>query len=376
VALLFSGNMSTSVQPTMFRKDNGALVVQGQPVFRSGTFRDSMGIQSSWEPLHMQQMLANYEHLKNNSVLKDIPVRDGHPAFLVRGLPGTGKVVGWHTGLSTKILEMPDGQKETFLLADYELTDPAAQASYENGTFRNRSAEVGGYMSNDEAEFWPVYMGFAFVDFSAVEGLNSASGFSYNHGARLVQQVGDQKFTVLMEKEFPVTGTPTSQIANGGIQAPPPPPVQPVQPMAFSVNGVPTSNPAEVQNHILALEAFRSETMESGRFSYVEKLATDGKLMAPQVDGMKAFAKSLTDEQFTAWKAGMDATPASPVLGNHGAQPGQSAPTAPAEAAAQTKIETLRNVVSMHTARGASVEEIKATSSYIQLVALDPTAAL
>lgn len=376
VALLFSGNMSAGVQPTLFRKDNGALVVQGQPVFRSGTFRDSMGTQNTWEPLHMSQMLANYEHLRNNSVLTDIPVRDGHPSFLVKGLPGTGRVVGWHTGLSTKELELPDGSKETFLLADYEFTDPAAQAAYESGTFRNRSAEVGGYMTNDEAEFWPVYLGFAFVDFSAVEGLNSANAFTHNLGARLYQHVGDRKFTVLTQiEESPVTGTPTFQPASG-VPVPPPAPVQPTQALAFSINGATSNDPVVVQQHITALEAFRSETLEAGRYSYVETLAKEGKLLAPNVDAMKAFAKGLSDEQFSDWKIAMDAAPQQPALANHGAQPSQSAPTGPAETATQTQIATLRSVVSMHSARGASAEEIKQTASYKALVALDPTAAL
>lgn len=368
MALLFSGNMAANLQPIKFRKDNGVLVVQGQPVFRSGTFRDSMGIQNTWEPLHMQQMLANYEHLRNNSVLTDIPVRDGHPGFLTKGLPGTGKVIGWHTGLSTKELELPDGSKETFLLADYEFTDPAGQAAYENGTFRNRSSEIGEYTTNSEANYWPVYMGFAFVDFSAVEGLNSVSGFS--------NPSRDRQFTVLIDKEFPVQGAPTAQIPGAGVQVPPSVPAQPIQQQAFSINGQSTTDPVAVQQHIATLEQFRSETMEAGRFGYVDQLARDGKLLAPNVEAMKAFAKSLDDAQFAAWRAGMDAAPAQPVLANHGAPAHQSAPTAPVEEATQTKIATLRSIVSMHSARGATAEEIKGTDSYKQLVALDPTAAL
>lgn len=361
-ALLFAGNMARHIEPTVYRKDSGVLVVQGQPVFRSGTFRDSMGYQQTWEPLHMDQMAAHFEMLRNRGLFSDIPVRDGHPGFIARGMPGNGKVVGWHTGLVTRELESHTGQKETFLLADYEITDPDARAAWENGTFRNRSSEVGEYTTNDEATFWPVYMGFAFVDIPAVEGLNSVSGFS--------QSASGRQYTIL--RESTVTGSTGTPQTSGGN----PPQVPTIGLQQFSINGAPTSDPLAVQAHITSLETFRSETLQSGRHSYVDGLATAGRILATQVDGFKAFATGLSDEQFAAWRTAMDVAPVVPALGLHGAPAQQSTPGAPEDAKVVAEVDTLRNIVSMHSARGASPEEIKGLNSYKRLVALDPSAAI
>ena len=57
------------------------LRVEGMPVFRSGTFRDSMGFQNTWESMHMREMVLHYNHLKDSGIFADVPVRAGHPAF-------------------------------------------------------------------------------------------------------------------------------------------------------------------------------------------------------------------------------------------------------------------------------------------------------
>lgn len=392
---LFSGGLATGIEPQVYRKDSGVLVVSGQPVFRSGQFRDSMGFQHTWEALHMDQMVSHYRLLRDRGLFGDVPVRDGHPGFLIHGTPGTGQVVGWHTDLEARELETHNGGKETFLLASYEITDPEARARYENKTYRNRSSEVGEYTTNDEATFWPTYMGFAFVDIPAVEGLNAVK---YNSS-----QTG-RSCLVLMEKGFSV-GTESSDKNTGqaavpsgaptGQQMPVPPPPPPVpaaqhsvpaapaqtqqkpQVVSFSVNGQTVTDPTAIQAHITSLETFRSETVTTGRLNFVSDLAKSGKILATQLESLGDFAKSLSEEQFANWKTAMEAAPASSILGNHAAasQP-QSAPGAPADEAKAARVMTLRSVVSMHKSRGASSDEIKESSSYKELIALDPTAAI
>lgn len=385
---LFSGGIGMGIEPQVYRKDNGILVVSGQPVFRSGQFRDSMGFSHTWEPLHVDQMVSHYRLLRDRGLFGDVPVRDGHPGFLIHGTPGTGQVVGWHTDLEARELETHNGAKETFLLATYEITDPDARARYENKTYRNRSSEVGEYTTNDEATFWPTYMGFAFVDIPAVEGLNAVKYNSSQTGRSVV---------VLMEKGFSV-GTESSDKSTGGAPTgqtqmpspPPPPPVPvvqhaaPVAPQApkvetstFSINGQNVTDPAAVQAHITSLETFRSETITTGRLNFVSDLARGGKILATQVDSLGTFAKTLSDEQFASWKTAMEASPASSVLANHTATAQtQTEPGAPQDDAKAARIMTLKSVVSMHTSRGASKEEIRESDSYKQLVALDPTAAI
>lgn len=368
---VFGANMVKGVQPTMYRKDNGTLVVQGQPVFRSGTFRDSMGMQHTWEGLHMDQMVAHYTMLRDRGLFADVPVRDGHPGFLVHGTPGTGAVVGWHTGLTAQELETHTGSKETFLLADYEFTDQDAAAKYENGTFRNRSSEVGEYTTNDEATFWPTYMGFAWVDIPAVEGLNAASFSAYSASDR------SGRLIVPVEKEFSVSGTDSSGKPTGPGQGGTPPPVVPPapSPIAFSINGQTAHDPVAVQNHINGLELFQREQLEKARVDFVNGLARDGKILATAVDSTVAFAKSLNPEQFQSYMKTMNDAPPSSVLANHGSST-QSPPATPGDQAVATKTATLRGVVSMHQASGMPNDQVRELSSYKELIALDPTAAI
>lgn len=390
---LFSGGVLAGVQPQIYRKDNGVLVVSGQPVFRSGTFRDSMGFQHTWEGLHMDQMVAHFKMLRDRGLFGDVPVRDGHPGFLVNGMPGSGAVVGWHTALEARELETHNGAKETFLLADYEVTDPDARAKVESGTFRNRSSEVGEYTTNDEATFWPTYMGFAFVDIPAVEGLNAVKGFSNSQNARSFVVLTEKGFSVGTESSDKQTGqaavpggaqtavTPPTQGAPGAPVTPPAPAPQqhaaPAQPVAFSIKGQSVTDPAAIQAHITSLETFQSETVSAGRVSFVTSLAKDGKILATQLESLTAFAKTLNDEQFQSWKTAMEAQPGSTVLANHAAGTGtQSTPDQPADEAKSARVLTLRSVVSMHQSRGASPDEIKASASYKELVTLDPTAAI
>jgi hypothetical protein len=390
---LFSGGLLAGVKPQVFRKDNGNLVVSGQPVFRSGQFRDSMGFQHTWEPLHMDQMVAHFRLLRDRNLFGDVPVRDGHPGFLVNGMPGSGAVVGWHSDLEARELETHTGGKETFLLASYEFTDPTAAAKYENGTFRNRSSEVGEYTTNDEATFWPTYMGFAFVDIPAVEGLNSVAGFSSSKNARSFVVLTEKGFSVGTESSDKQTGqaavpggaqpvvTPPTQSAPVAPVPPAPVPQQqhaaPAQPVAFSIKGQSVTDPAAIQAHITGLETFQSETVTAGRVSFVTSLAKDGKILATQLESLTAFAKTLDDQQFQSWKTAMEAQPGSTVLANHSAGTGtQNAPGQPEDETKSAKIMTLRSVVSMHQSRGASPDEIKASASYKELVSLDPTAAI
>src|SRR5689334_1810883 len=90
-----------------YKKDNGVYVVQRQPVFRSGTFRDSWGDQATYEPVHMKQMVENFAYLRNNSVFPEVPVRDGHSSFLIHGIEGNGRVVGWHQGITVETMKSP-----------------------------------------------------------------------------------------------------------------------------------------------------------------------------------------------------------------------------------------------------------------------------
>lgn len=364
--LFAAGSLFMGPKASHYRRSDGALAVEKQAVFRTGTFRDSTGRQGTWEHLHIDQMVANYSLLKGRGLLTDIPVRDGHPGFLISGMEGSGRVVGWHTDLQAETLETERGEVR-YLLASYVLTEPDAAERYERGTYRNRSSEIGTYFTNDEAEFWPAYMGFAFVDIPAVEGLNSVE-FSKSTSAAYAER--DVIFLFDRENPLstptqPATGAPLLPLFGQPQQQPPSQPVNPPSPVqSFMLNGAPVGDAGQVQAHITMLENFRSETLEAGRVDFVAGLVTQGKIMATQKDAMTAFAKGLSDEQFASWKTAMSAAPQLPIFGQHGAGGSPAAPPATGAPSANTELESAQAIVRMHQLAGKDEEFIKGTESY------------
>lgn len=361
-ASTFAIGVGTDFEPVKFTKDNGALVLQRVPVFRSGTFRDSTGVQMTYDKLHMNQIMTNWNHLRDNALFRDVPVRNGHANWLLGPLPGAGNVIGWHTNLATEDLPSPvDGVTYSYLLVDYEITDPPAQVQVNNGTFRSRSAEIGSYVTNNEAEYWPVYMGFAYVDIPAVEGLQ----FS--------RDPNGPKFFFLNTKETGVT-SPTT--APG--QTPPALLNVPTPPQTYSMNGLQTTDPVAVQNHINTLEQFRTDTTAANRSDFVTGLARDNKIMATQVDSLTAFAQGLTPEQFANWQATYALAPVQPVLGQHGQTVTNPNNSAQLGTQAQTEAELMiaADTVKQHQRAGTPVDKIKLTASYKKLEAAGKAPAL
>lgn len=346
------------LKPNIFSKDNGTLVYERVPVFRSGTFRDSMGYQNTWEQIHMDQMVNNYNYLKDSGVYADVPVRDGHAGWIISNMPGNGVTVGWHTNLVVEEMASPiDGEKYHYLLADYEITDPRAREQINNGTWRNRSAEIGGYNTNAEAEFWPVYQGFAFVDTPAVEGLKFSGANDNSNGRRVY---------VMMGKGFSVSGTGTG--SNDFVRPP----------QAFSLNGVATTDIVAVQNHINALETFQRETALAGRANFVNGLATANKISVHQVPGLQEFAATLDENQWAAFRKGYDTAAVIPGLAAHASgvtNPDNTAQQTEAEQVA-AQYEVWQNIVAMHRMGGATAETIKGTESYKKLIAAGQTVQL
>lgn len=351
-------------EPTVHAKAGGGKIFQGVPVFRSGSFADSMGRRNTWEDLHIKQMVDNLSHLMDKKIVESVPARDGHPEFLVHGMRGKGEVVGWHLGVSYKKKKSPVDDKEyTYLLADYEITAPYALEKIERGLWRNRSAEIIPYVTNDEAEFWPVYLGFAFVDFGAVEGLN----FSMSQGNRSFVVFGESplKESIVSGDNtnpgtlvFGVPVTPSAPVAPGA---------QPTSQFVFSCNGQNVTDYNQVQQYIRQLETFTRETREAGRRSYVAGLVSSNKMAASQLDGQTAFALSLSDEQFASWKLQWDGAPTNSTLAVHGtgpANPGNAAQPNPNQ-----DTEDAKAIVAMHRINGMPEKQLKETNSYRKLVA-------
>lgn len=370
------------------------------PVFRSGTFRDSWGEQHNWEALHIEQMVAHFNLLRERQILPHVPLRKGHISFL--GQP-MDTLIGYHTGLRTAEFVNPaDGQPYTYLLADFEVLDPDAQQKIDSGLWRNFSSEVGTYVTNNETEFWPVYVGGAYVDIPAVEGLQIKAH---------TKELG-QRFSLMSEseKESPVTETPTDPAAeeetpeqptteepaeDGGEEgsetpetpvadAPPTPAASPVEAQethsasgntfTFRVNGQPELDFSRVQSHITALEGAFAETRDANRKSFVSALVSDGKVTAPQQADLEAFALGLGQEQYDSWVKTWGRATKLPLLEEHGSTKEHSSQSGgPSKDAAADALQDARDIVARHRLANMRQEQLEETSSYKLLVAAGET---
>lgn len=393
VALFSVGGDQTTVKPKFrFEKrvlegkaeETDVLIVEDLPVFRSGTFRDSIGYQHTWESIHMDQMVSHFDLLRSRGILVDVPTRAGHPGFLTNALK---EVIGYHTGLRAETrTNSVDGEDYVYLLATFEILDPVAAQKVSSGLWRNVSAEVGGYITNNEAEFWPVYQGVAYVDIPAVEGLKS---FSNHNGVgttfSLMQADAD--------KEAPVSGTTTTTL-----NTTPPGGTPPTTPAAqspadvayhgranftFSIGGQQTSDFAAVQAHITGLEgqvatfaAAQAEAKDTNRKMFIKGLAEGAtpKILASQIAGIEAYALGLPDDAWAAFeKAHTEMAPMAAVS-QHAQGTGTNAGgTTPVGGAAPVNDElaVAAEIVMNHRRSNMPTDKLKATGSFGKLKAAD-----
>jgi hypothetical protein len=356
--------------------ENGNTGLGGVKIFRAGTFKDSTGIQHTWEPEHLQQMVFNYNLLRDRGTFANVPVRDGHPSFLGTG----GEVIGYITGL---------GVEDSFLVADFEITEPDALAKIERGTFRGRSSEVGYYETNDEAMYWPVLMGLAFVDIPAVEGLfskdNTTRKFSLLSENKETpvppengnQTPGEQPVPVPVAPgeatpEAPPAGenAPTGQPNETGEESTPPQQEAQAQHGAaggtfqFSINGAATNDFGAVQQHITALETAAQEQADQARREFVSSLASSNRVAATQVESLTAHALSLSGEQYATFRASFEAAPSMSLLGQHG----NSVTNPNGEGDPQSdEVAVLEEIVANHRRAGMTEEKVAKTKSFNRL---------
>lgn len=361
--------------------ESDVLIVEDLPVFRSGTFRDMMGFQHTWEALHMDQMVAHFDLLRNRGILTDVPTRAGHPGFLTNDLRD---VIGYHSGLRVETRTNPvDGKEYQYLLATFEVLDPGAMDSISRGLWRNVSSEVGPFLSNDEAEFWPVYQGVAYVDIPAVEGLK---GFSNSNGAGTA-------FSVILDddKEEPVSQPNTT--------TPPAGPAHPAPQTArdaayhsranfnFSVNGQQTSDFAAVQAHITGLEAQNAtfaaaavETRATNRKAFIKGLAEGQtpKILASQIPSIEAYTLNMDDASWAAFQQAHEAAPALSQVSGHSDTTDGAATNANGQTpvggtpATDDELDVAVGVVEQFKRQGMAVEKIRQTPSFQKVVAKKP----
>jgi hypothetical protein len=337
-------------QPVEMQAD-GSAIVRGVKIFKAGTFRDSWGEQRTWTVEHLAQFVANFNLLRDGEIFTDVPVRRDHSNSV-------DKVMGYFEAMFV------EGDK---LVADFHVTDAEQIPKLATGTFRNVSLEVGMYVTNDETAYWPVAFGVAYVDIPAVEGLHNKETPRLAFFSQIVETPHEGDPTVTTTPVTPADVGAAKPVAEHGTPAAPAPAAAaPAAPATFRINGAETSDHAAVQAHIATLESFAASTVESGRLEFVSGLVTGNKIVAGQKEAFETLVKTLSDEQYEAFKASYATAPAMSLLANHGA--GNPNPDGEPDKAVD-ELEIARDTVAMHRRAGMSEEKIATTKAGKQLAA-------
>lgn len=367
-----------------------ALIIEGQPVFRSGTFRDSEGYEATWDKSHMDQMVFHFSMLGSNGIFSDVPVRKGHPdrggIFGGESRNVMDELVGYVTALKVEDRTNPvDGQSYTYLVADFEILEEDAQKKIESGLWRNLSAEIGPTFTNNNAEYWPVFSGVAYVDRPAVEGLKAHAAAT--HQITLITEEDMTTSTPSAGPAIPAApaaGQPAQHAAPAAPAAPAPAApaaTAPAAPHVFTIAGQAVDY-AAVQaalDEVVDLRNFRQAAEDNGREQFVQGLIASGKIVAPQKDDALAYVKSLNTEQFAQYSKLMGGAPAIGMLANHGSM--NNTPQAYAPAAngqpqpddqKSYRIKVLKGQLQTHKLGGMSAEKMQKLPSYTELMGLDP----
>jgi len=327
------------------RGDDGTASLSGLSIFRSGTHTDSLGRESEWTDADLRKMVSNFNKFRKDGTFANIPVRANHDR-------GIESVIGYFTGA-----KFSDG----YLMADIEFTEPEAADKWERGTYRSRSSEIGTF-TDGEAEHWPFLYGVAFVDLPAVSGLFTKELDTEDSDMTFTQEQLDEAVS-----EAVVDATDTAHAAGlaEGIASHAKPDMDDKAPATFSVNGVTEANYASVQAHIDKLETFATETAAAARTDFVNGLAETGVITAPQVEGLTAFAGTLSTDQFTAFTASYENAVPQSIFDKHGdlIAPLDDPDTGEGPSALDTALE----IVAMHARGGQPASMIENTPSYALL---------
>ena len=333
----------------------GTWVTRNMKIFKSGSFQDSAGNDNTFSDADLHDMVRNFNLLRDRGLFPNVPVRANHGRDVEN-------VVGYVVGLQVM---------GTFLVADLEITEPDAKTKLQRGTWRARSAEIGTYQTNEGEAFSPVLWGLAFVDIPAVEGLYNKASTSNTITIEETDVENDKGAVKPEVAEFSAEAE-TADFAAEFAKAQEH--IAVLEGRTFTIAGHETADFAAVQAHIDALEEFAAEARSAARDSFIEGLADAGKIAAPQVESLKAFASTLSPEQFEGFKAGYADAPVLSLLAKHSGEETEPSADATGDADRAAEIEKCEEVVALHRRAGTPEDTIKSLPSFIRLAELQAQA--
>ena len=363
-------------------------IERGIKIFRVGTFSDSLGRVKTWTGDDLDTAAANFRTLKDRNILPNVPVRQDHTQSVK-------DVVAYLTDLR---------REGDFLIADWEWVDQDAKHAWTSKKLRNRSAEIGTYVTNDDERFSPVVTGLAFVDIPAVEGLYriQTNGESMTTDNKTPEEIEAEKAAEVeaeakakaeaeaaekeeadkaaaeearIKVEAEAAADEAQRIADEAFVAAGREPLgagahrKQTEVSSFRINGVTeVSDFAAVQAHIEELEIFRTESIQEGRTSFIDSLAANKIIGGPQAAQFKELAPTMSNDQWAQFTKSWEGVSPSNLFARHDLGDGTSS-QGEIDATAE-RIATLEGIVQNHRYRGATEEQISNMGSYKELTTL------
>jgi hypothetical protein len=163
---LFRFDLHGRIPDTAFAANSdGTVTVTGVELLKSGTFNGLTLLDTD-----LDSMVTHFGNLRDAGIFLP-PFRLDHSWSVL-------SVIGWFEELRvSRHVDPTDSLEKNFLEGDIRLTGSVDYTSAQivkaikSGSLRNRSSELGYYVTNSGVELPLVFYGCAFVDIPAVEGL-------------------------------------------------------------------------------------------------------------------------------------------------------------------------------------------------------------
>jgi hypothetical protein len=387
------------------------------PVFKTGKVKDSKGRAHNWSVADLDQMVANFTTLRDTGKFPNVPVRANHSRDV-------NQIGGYYTALRRKgnMLFADIEFTEPEMQAKYERKTYRAR-SIEIGAYESNDGEVTfpAVMGLAFCDI-PAVEGLFSASVSAYENESDrevilfaappadAGGGGAAAGAAEDEGAEDQQETVALAAVLSalhalagqVTDNPDAHTAVmtiiGAVQAmqsdesedtsgEPKPPAKTnagalVETFQFTVDGAAVEIAGDentrrvletfaaantrLTERVTSLEADAETVRQESRERAVDGWLDGKKIVPAQVEGLKAYVKTLTDEQFTAHSALMDLTPQPGITAEHGGGGGEDAASTEAE-----KVNALRLTYSMLKTAGLPADKLAKSKPALALAALN-----
>lgn len=308
----YFGRLDNSQLQFEMSADGKTAIVRNIPLFRTGSFKDSRGRRHNIDRAFLAALIDNFGALNAMPIHFEPPVRADHSRTIKNV---TGYIQDLHFSGNT-------------LYGTAEITEPDAVGKLERRTYRKVSAEIGAYEDNDGNVYEPAFMGVAFVDIPAVEGLmfskeDEESGIRYfteaapdmsDENEKPEGDGADDRAPARRGDAAGAFGAPVNiHIQGAPAQAPA---TEAPATSTFTIGGVEMTL-ADIEAKFAAQAQFEQEITQKTRADFVKGLVDANKVAAPQMDAMTAFAQKLDNDAFEDFTKLFEGAPELSLFAQH-----------------------------------------------------------